>query len=88
MPCALYINDCEARMRILLAEDEGKVASFIARALQENAYAVDVAETGEKALELGQGAAYDAILLDIGLPVCLELKCAANYGNARSKCRS
>jgi len=67
-------------MRILLAEDEGKVASFIARALQENAYAVDVAETGEKALELGQDTAYDAILLDIGLPglsgieVCRELR--------------
>jgi DNA-binding response OmpR family regulator len=75
-----YINDSEARMRILLAEDEGKVASFIARALQENAYAVDVAETGEKALELGQDTAYDAILLDIGLPglsgieVCRELR--------------
>jgi len=67
-------------MRILLAEDEGKVASFIARVLRENAYAVDVAETGEKALELGQDAAYDAILLDIGLPglsgieVCRELR--------------
>jgi len=35
-------------MRILLVEDERKVASFIARALRENSYAVDVAETGEK----------------------------------------
>ena len=34
------------KMRILLVEDQRKVASFVARALRENAYAVDVAETG------------------------------------------
>src|ERR1700693_4736471 len=67
-------------MRILLVEDERKVASFIARALRENSYAVDVAETGEKALELGSDATYDAILLDVRLPglsgieVCRELR--------------
>lgn len=55
-------------MRILLVEDERKVASFIARALRENAYAVDLAERGEQALELAQGATYDAILLDVRLP--------------------
>src|SRR5438270_12196439 len=67
-------------MRILLVEDERKVASFIARALRENTYAVDVAETGEKALELGTDVPYDAILLDVRLPgmsgieVCRELR--------------
>jgi two-component system copper resistance phosphate regulon response regulator CusR len=67
-------------MRILLVEDERKVASFIARALRENAYAVDVAETGEKALTLATDVNYDAILLDIRLPgmtglqVCSELR--------------
>jgi len=67
-------------MRILLVEDERKVASFIARALKENTYAVDVAETGEKALELGIDVHYDAILLDVRLPgmsgieVCRELR--------------
>ncbi len=67
-------------MRILLVEDERKVASFIARALRENTYAVDVAETGEKALELGTDVHYDAILLDVRLPgmsgieVCRELR--------------
>lgn len=39
-------------MRLLLVEDERKVASFIARALRENAYAADVPETGEKGLQL------------------------------------
>src|SRR5258708_22021851 len=55
-------------MRILLVEDERKVASFIARALRENTYAVDLAETGGKALELGMDVPYDAILLDVRLP--------------------
>jgi DNA-binding response OmpR family regulator len=67
-------------MRILLVEDERKVASFIARALRENFYAVDVAETGEKALEQATDVTYDAILLDVRLPglsgleVCRELR--------------
>jgi DNA-binding response OmpR family regulator len=67
-------------MRILLVEDERKVASFIARALKENTYAVDVVETGEKAIESGVEVAYDAILLDVRLPgisgleVCRELR--------------
>src|SRR5712675_2060262 len=67
-------------MRILLVEDERKVASFIARALRENTYAVDVVETGEKALESGTDVSYDAILIDVRLPglsgieVCRELR--------------
>ena len=36
-------------MRVLLVEDERKVASYVARSLRENAYNVDVAENGEKA---------------------------------------
>jgi DNA-binding response OmpR family regulator len=67
-------------MRILLVEDERKVASFIARALRESTYAVDVAESGEKALQLSADVSYDAILLDVRLPglsgidVCRELR--------------
>lgn len=70
----------EELMRILLVEDEKKVASFIARALRENTYAVDTAETGEKALELATDITYDAILLDVRLPglsglqVCAEMR--------------
>src|ERR1700688_946922 len=48
-------------MRILLVEDERKIASFIARTLRENAYLVDIAETGEKALALGSDVSYDVI---------------------------
>src|SRR5579863_5478663 len=67
-------------MRILLIEDERKVASFVARALRESAYAVDVADSGEKGLSLAAGFEYDAILLDVRLPglggldVCRELR--------------
>lgn len=67
-------------MRILLVEDERKVASFIARALKENTYAVDTVETGEKAIEASSEVAYDAILLDVRLPgisgieVCREIR--------------
>ncbi|HEV2489686.1 MAG TPA: response regulator transcription factor [Candidatus Acidoferrales bacterium] len=55
-------------MRILLVEDERKVASFVARALRENAYAVDVAATGEEGFPLATDNSYDAILLDVRLP--------------------
>jgi two-component system, OmpR family, copper resistance phosphate regulon response regulator CusR len=67
-------------MRILVIEDERKVASFLARALRENSYAVDVAETGERGLELADENPYDVILLDIRLPgmsgidVCRDLR--------------
>jgi DNA-binding response OmpR family regulator len=67
-------------MRLLLVEDERKVASFTARALREDAYAVDIAETGERSLEMAADNSYDLILLDIRLPglngiqVCSELR--------------
>lgn len=67
-------------MRILVVEDERKVAGFLARALRENAYAVDVAETGEKGLELALDNTYDLVLLDVRLPkmsgveVCQRLR--------------
>jgi len=69
-----------ANMRILVVEDERRVANFVCRALRENAYAVDLAETGEKALEMATVTPYDSILLDLRLPglsgvqVCRELR--------------
>ncbi len=55
-------------MRILVVEDERRVASFISRALRENSYAVDVADTGEKAIHTVAAAPYDCLLLDVRLP--------------------
>ncbi len=57
-----------ATMRILVVEDEKRVASFISRALREDSYAVDVAESGEKAIQSVAATPYDCVLLDVRLP--------------------
>jgi two-component system OmpR family response regulator len=55
-------------MRILIVEDEVKMARLIARALREEGMVADVTEHGEDALALAGATEYDAILLDLGLP--------------------
>ena len=55
-------------MRILLAEDEKKVARFIRQGLGEEGYAVDVASDGDEALAMALDGVHDLIILDIGLP--------------------
>jgi len=55
-------------MRILLVEDEVKIANFIERGLKEENYIVDVASDGEKAMFLAETNPYDLIILDIMLP--------------------
>ena len=55
-------------MRVLVVEDDTKVASFLRKGLKSEGYAVDIAPDGEKASELAVGEPYDAIVLDIGLP--------------------
>jgi len=55
-------------MRILVVEDDRKVAGFIEQGLREEGYAVDVARDGDEALMLGHVNEYDAILLDLMLP--------------------
>lgn len=55
-------------MRLLLVEDEPKVASFIRRALEEESYAVDVCGDGTTGLDWAQGVDYDLIILDLMLP--------------------
>ncbi len=70
----------EAAMRILIVEDDPDMARFIARGLSEESYAVDVAATGEAALEAATTASYDAIVLDAIIPapdgfeVCRQLR--------------
>ena len=53
-------------MRLLVIEDEKKVASFIKKGLEEEYYAVDVAYDGEQALYMTEVNEYDLIVLDIG----------------------
>jgi two-component system OmpR family response regulator len=55
-------------MRILIVEDEPKMAALVARALREEGHAADVAAQGEDALWMAQAAPYDAIVLDVMLP--------------------
>lgn len=55
-------------MRILLVEDEQRLARLIRRGLVEEGYAVDLANCGAEALERVQFAEFDAIILDVMLP--------------------
>jgi heavy metal response regulator len=55
-------------VRILVIEDEKKVAEFIRRGLREEGYAVDIAHDGNEGLYMAMNAEYDLILLDVMLP--------------------
>lgn len=55
-------------MRILVVEDEERIAGFLKKGLEEESYAVDVAPDGLAALDWTAGASYDVILLDVMLP--------------------
>jgi len=55
-------------MRLLLIEDEEKVARFIVKGLVAERFAVDVASEGDQGLELALGYSYDLIILDLMLP--------------------
>ncbi len=71
-------------MRILVVEDERRIAAFIKRGLEEERYAVDVAYDGEEALDWTAVVDYDLIVLDVLLPkkdgiqVCRELRTQGN----------
>ncbi len=55
-------------MRILVVEDEKKVAGFIKKGLEEETYAVDVAVDGEEGFAMAEANQYDLIVLDLMLP--------------------
>jgi DNA-binding response OmpR family regulator len=55
-------------MRILLVEDESGIATFLKQGLEEESFAVDVAEEGKKGLQLALSGEYDLLLLDWMLP--------------------
>lgn len=55
-------------MRVLVVEDEKKVASFIKRGLEEESFSVDVAYDGEEGLDMAANNPYDVILMDLMLP--------------------
>ena len=55
-------------MRILVVEDEKKVAQFIKQGLEEEHYSVDVAHDGEKGLLMAESEQYDLLVIDVMLP--------------------
>jgi DNA-binding response OmpR family regulator len=67
-------------VRVLVVEDERKIATRIGRALTEEAFAVDIASDGAEGLEKARTCEYDAIVLDLmlpgldGLSVCRSLR--------------
>ena len=67
-------------MRVLVVEDEKKLAELLARGLREEGHAADLAERGEEALWMAHAVPYDAIVLDVMLPgldgfvVCRRLR--------------
>lgn len=71
-------------MRILIIEDEGKIAAFLKRGLKEEGYAVDVAADGEQGHFLASTQEYDLIILDLMLPgmdgisLCRKLRSEGN----------
>ena len=55
-------------MRILVVEDEKKVAAFIKRGLEEEGYTVDIACDGAEGVQLAESTAYDLLIMDVMLP--------------------
>src|SRR5467141_2144747 len=67
-------------MRLLLVEDDARIARFVAKGLREQAYAVDVTANGDDALYEAAINSYDVVILDVMIPgrngfeVCRELR--------------
>jgi heavy metal response regulator len=55
-------------MRILVVEDEKRVAAFIKRGLEEEGYTVDVAYDGAEGVQMAESASYDLLVMDVMLP--------------------
>jgi len=55
-------------MRLLVVEDDSKIASFVVKGLKEAGYAVDHCSDGEEALIMGESTSYDALIVDLMLP--------------------
>ena len=55
-------------MRILLVEDDRRIADFVERGLKAESYGVEVARSGHEAITIGSNGQFQAIILDLGLP--------------------
>ncbi len=70
-------------MRILILEDDKKIADFVSNGLKQAGYAVDVIDDGEMGLQFGLNNAYDAAVIDIMLPGCDGLSIIEQWRKAR-----
>jgi two-component system, OmpR family, copper resistance phosphate regulon response regulator CusR len=67
-------------MRILIVEDEPGISNFLKQGLEEESYAVDIAEEGKKGLEMALSGEYDLLLLDwmvpgiSGIEICRQFR--------------
>jgi two-component system, OmpR family, response regulator len=55
-------------MRVLVVEDDKKIASFVVKGLKEAGFVVDCADNGEDGLRMALNAPYDAAVIDVMLP--------------------
>ena len=55
-------------MRVLIVEDETRMASLLRRGLREEGYVADVVSDGESGLAMARASDYDAVVLDVMLP--------------------
>ena len=72
-------------MRILVVEDDAKIASFVVRGLKEAGYAVDHAPEGDTGLALAQSTEYDAAIIDVMLPGLDGLSLVRRLRSARQQ---
>ena len=64
----MFGSDNLSAVRILIVEDEAKIAALLRRGLAEEGHAADVATRGEDALWMSRATSYDAVVLDVMLP--------------------
>jgi two-component system, OmpR family, copper resistance phosphate regulon response regulator CusR len=55
--------------RILIVEDEARIAAFLEKGLRKQGFSTQVAQDGEQAVLLAQNNEFDLLLLDLGLPI-------------------
>ena len=73
------------QMRVLVVEDDAKIASFVVRGLKQAGYAVDHAAEGETGLALAQSTGYDAAIVDVMLPGLDGFSLVRRLRSARSQ---
>ena len=71
-------------MRILVVEDEKRIADFLGRGLESAGYTVDTATDGAMAIEVTHSTDYDLVILDLGLPDIDGLKVLEKIRNRKT----